>query len=551
MKAATVGTRTGGREGMKKRGFAPALLVALAIVTVFVCVFSTAAHARPDFTWTGMSSVTENWSSLENWEGGVAPERSMAIGTLTFPRLTSTACTVEEEEHPCYISFNDLTGLSAESIQIDDGDGYLIGGETLALGGGGITASPASGANGPGDLLLMPLELTTSQRWTISQRSDGALDENGLLLAGEITGMGSALTVEQSNASALIFAKNKVEVGPVTITGSSPSARADANGSVFFENGELNDEDGQPVSLSDIFFAGTGALGPLSTNGVTLVVGLYKAPAEGLEAASVKLDPGSGLLFQIVGNGTVAQDDYSQLTSPGRVELAGLIIATPVRTSSKAPCPTLAEGSTYTFVSTTGTLTGSFSNAPEGGPEVPIFFEEGCHKPMQTMRITYNRTGSVKTVVGTIEAAAEEKQKAAENEAKKNEEEAKTKKRDEEEAKKQQEAEANRKKTQEAIAGELKKVAEEIKQEAEAAAKKHEAEIAANHPHPEESVAKGGVLAAKETARPKSPTRAQLLAKALKACRKQPTKHRLAQCEAQARRKYGSAGRGRKGHKKK
>jgi hypothetical protein len=178
--------------------------------------------------------------------------------------------------------------------------------------------------------------------------------------------------------------------------------------------------------------------------------------------------------------------------------LAGLIIATPVRTSSKAPCPTLAEGSTYKFVSTTGTLTGSFSNAPEGGPEVPIFLEASCHKPMQTMRITYNRTGSVKTVVGTIEA-----------------------------------------------------VAEEIKQEAEAAAKKHEAEIAANHPHPEESVAKGGVLAAKETARPKSPTRAQLMAKALKACRKQPTKHRRAQCAAQTRRKYGSGKRGGKGHKKK
>ena len=39
--------------------------------------------------------------------------------------------------------------------------------------------------------------------------------------------------------------------------------------------------------------------------------------------------------------------------------------------------------------------------------------------------------------------------------------------------------------------------------------------------------------------KPKPPTRAQLLAKALKACKKKPKKQRAA-CESQAKRKYGT-----------
>ena len=101
-----------------------------------------------------------------------------------------------------------------------------------------------------------------------------------------------------------------------------------------------------------------------------------------------------------------------------------------------------------------------------------------------------------------------------------------------------------------------------LAEQEEAAARKHAEEEAAGRRHAEEEaaaagktleehVAKGGMLASKESARRRSPTRAQLLTKALKACGKQPTKHRRAQCEAQARRKYGSGKRGGKGHKKK
>ncbi|HXB65910.1 MAG TPA: trypsin-like serine protease [Solirubrobacteraceae bacterium] len=136
-------------------------------------------------------------------------------------------------------------------------------------------------------------------------------------------------------------------------------------------------------------------------------------------------------------------------------------------------------------------------------------------------------------------------------EEEKRKEEAAKRKQAEEELEKHQEAEANREKTREEEVKQIAKLAEEatvIKREAEALQKKREAEAAANHP--EGSVAKGGVLAAKETAKPKSPTRAQLLANALKACKKQPTKRRRVQCEAQARKRHGSRKGGGKRHKK-
>ena len=56
---------------------------------------------------------------------------------LTFPELSG--CTAPKA---CYSSENDLEELSAEELHIDDGDNYIIKGEELSLGSGGLTASP-------------------------------------------------------------------------------------------------------------------------------------------------------------------------------------------------------------------------------------------------------------------------------------------------------------------------------------------------------------------------------------------------------------------------
>ncbi len=442
-----------------------------AICVLAACCFgltqsSNASASQMSFTWSGTSTLTENWSDSANWEGNdLTPTDGEEVGSLTFPRLTSTACIDERASHPCYFSYNDLTGLSATSMQLDDGNSYFIEGEALTLGSSGLTASPASGTSGPaGDFIELPLRLGAPQKWRISDRSDGAIEENGVFLGGELSGSGRALTAELANGAALIL-ENDTEVGPVTIEGPNAAGEHISNGSVLLEDGALNAADGQSVDLRNIFFAGIGTVGSLTTDNSTVDVGSGDEPAEGLEASTVKLDPSSAVLFEITGTGTAAQTSYSQLTAKGSVALAGSIGVEVAKPTASEPCPSLSQGATYTFISTTGSLSGAFANAPEGGPEIPISSAIDCSKTSQTMLVSYSRSGSVETVTGTVEAEAIRQR-------------------------------------QEAFEAQTKKVAEEAA-DAEAAAKKHQEEEAASaaaKKHQEEEAAKDGVLGTKEVA---------------------------------------------------
>jgi hypothetical protein len=434
-----------------------ALGALVTITCVLLSLIPAAAQATlSSFTWSGRSPLNAaQWSLGTNWSTSVAPMSGEGIATLSFPELTSPGCELGNENEACYTSVNDLAGLSAESLQLDDGDDYLIAGDELSLGTGGLTASPPSHSAGPaGSFMIMPLQLSASQRWSIADRSGAQLDENGLAVAGDVTGVGSALTVELSNGTAFVLA-NHTEVGPMTVEGPSLTGEHIDNGSVFFEEGQLNSAGQQPVSLDRVFFSGTGALGPLTTQAATVVVGSGTAPAKSLQASSVKLDSASGVVFEVRGTGTAAQTDYSQLTSAGPVDLAGVIGVVTGRPSSKGTCPVLSPGETLTLVSTTGTLAGSFANAPEGGPEIPIGSEPSC-PGSQTMRISYHRSGGVETVTGTVEAAAKEEQEARENR------EAKERREAQEQREAQEAKEAAEKEKQRKLAEEhAKQVAEE------------------------------------------------------------------------------------------
>ncbi len=302
--------------------------------------------------------------------------------------------------------------------------------------------------------------------------------KTGLLMGGEVTGQGSELTVELTGGPALIL-ENSTEVGPVTLEGANASGEHIDNGLVLLEEGELNSEDRQSVNLRDIYFAGTGTVGALTTNNATLAVGDEADPAGGLQASSVTLDSTTGVIFEIMGSGATAQVDYSQMVSAGQVDLAGPILVLVGKPSENAPCPVLSPGQKYTFVSTSGTLSGVFSNAPEGGPEISIDFTSGCSHSSQTMRISYNRTGGTETVTGTVEAQVKERQ---EHEAQ--EREAHEGETHEREAKQKEEA------TRKSIEEGSKKIAEEAATAEVAAIKKSEEESAAliARKHQEEEV---------------------------------------------------------------
>jgi hypothetical protein len=420
-----------------------------------------AQASAPPATWTGRSAGLEEsdafWSLGPNWEGGVAPNVSEGIGTLTFPHLSNPTCYTASPADTCYLTFNNYPlGLSVESLKVDDADEYLIAGEPFTLGSGGLSASPASGSSGEAwDVVETPVQLGASQKWDIAGRG-GLVAENGLIFfngsfgSGSVSGAGHALGVELSGGPLFFLDKTDTEVGPVTVDGADTSKIA-SNGLVSMLHAKLNSSDGEPVAVSHVFFAGSGALGPLRTSDTILDVG---APGEDLEAASAKLDPGTSVEFTITGEGRTPATDYAQLTSHGAVELGGAKIEVVIRPPKQgAPCPTVNAGETFTFVSTSGTLAGSFSNAPEHGAEIPIRYAEACAKKSQKIEISYRESGGTQTVTGIVEEAAAKKQQEEEVAARKRreEEEATTRRRQEEEAaaRKRQEEEAASGKRQE------------------------------------------------------------------------------------------------------
>ena len=361
----------------------------------------------PSFTWSGRSAVVSessfDWSLGANWLGEETPTFDEAVRTLTFPPLSS-ACEGRRPADACYDSENDVSGLSANVLRLDNANDYVIAGDQISIGSGGLTASPASGPVGPaGDVIAVPLELNASQTWHVSGR--GSLSEEaGLLLAGDVAGAGSALEIGLSEDPVLYLAEDDIEVGPLSIDGANTAQLGVFNGVVGLLNGRLNASDGQPVSLSHLFLTGAGAVGALTTDDAEVDVG---DPANGIEVASATLDPASRLEFNIAGSGATPKTEYSQLVSQGAIALAGADLGVVVRPpKAGAPCPTLVPGHTYTFVSTSGSLSGAFSNAPVGGPEVPVRFAEACGAKSQTMRIGYHESGAVETVTGTVEEDA-------------------------------------------------------------------------------------------------------------------------------------------------
>ncbi len=379
---------------------------------------ATTAHANTNFTWSGAANeAIPTWSSPGNWESDTRPTSSEAIGVLSFPALPGgLPCTFPGPENGCGRGAkNDVSDLSAESLSIDDGEDYSVVGEPITLGGGGLSASPTTTTSKfTVSALELPITLGSSQTWHLA--GAGGIEhllENDLALEGSLTDPTSELTVDMSDGPAL-FLENETDVGAVEIDGSDATSAGILNGALELY-GELNFGDENPVDLSNIFFVGIGAVGPLRTSAVELALGTGAYPAEGLEARSVELDSASSAAFAITETGTTAWKDYSQLSSHGAIALGGAAIEVVVRPPEPGKaCPTLTPGQTYTFVSTSAALSGTFANAPEHGPEISIRFAKACEQKSQTMRIAYHESGGAQTVTGTVEAQAKEAQEATE-----------------------------------------------------------------------------------------------------------------------------------------
>ena len=149
----------------------------LAGIVAAVLIVAPAQASAADFTWSG-AVASPLWSDGGNWAGGTAP--SQPVGTLSFPALTSKACTGGSPPGSCYTNVNDINGLIATGLSIDDGEPYVISGNGITLGSGGLTATTTSTGAGQLPNLTFPITLVTPQTWSVSA--------GGLSLGGPVTG---------------------------------------------------------------------------------------------------------------------------------------------------------------------------------------------------------------------------------------------------------------------------------------------------------------------------------------------------------------------------
>lgn len=370
------------------------------------------ASALSGYTWSGQQGPSSGQSVLDKWSQNnwttPFPTTGQPVGTIVFPDL-GNACTGNPAT-ACYQSLADVTGINANALTIDDIAPYVISadsGISLGVGGGGLTATPApspTAATGFEPRIGLPLALTANQTWSVT--GDGTTPA-GLIL-NTVTGSGATLGASLSNQAGLSL--HSFDVGPFTATGANASYtgfNAALNGTI--QAADLNGTDGQPVSLADVRYdldpnlnpnlPHTASIGPLSSAGALLLIGDGYAPDGVLSVAGgVTLDSATQTLMFIDQSGSSPSTDYSQLTATGPVALGGLLSLDEGATSGSGAYG-LGVGGTATLISTSGTISGTFRNAPNGAI-VPLTADCTATQPSAlAAQITYSTHAVTATIL--------------------------------------------------------------------------------------------------------------------------------------------------------
>jgi hypothetical protein len=337
--------------------------VVLVAAGVFVCWAGPAAAAN--FTWSGGDTATPTavWSDAANWVGGVAPAADATAGAISFPELTSGGCVSVPPIGTCYASDNDVTGLIAGQLDFNSHAGlYSLSGNELTLEDGIKSASDAS--------VSLPIALGAPQTWNVA----GSFD-----VFGPVSG-DQSLTIDMSPAASLnlgnplphIGGTVDDEIGPVTVEGGTIN--------LF---GELNDVDGNPVVLKETSGLLGDTLGPLTLQDSQVTFeGTVNVPSASFDNLS-----------------TVTLAPSSSIASTGAIDLGGADLASFggvafINEVDQPQCDAEPIGTTEQLVSTTGELTGTFGNVPEGA-----IVYDGCGGQV---RINYHESGATQTVTGTF-----------------------------------------------------------------------------------------------------------------------------------------------------
>jgi hypothetical protein len=347
---------------------------------------SAASAALANFTWRGQGSTQSPfWSNSRNWRGGEVPHGS--VGKLVFPRL-GHGCSITQPSGACYMTANDLSGLSVQAIQIDDAAGYSVGDNAITLGPGGITAAPTVNHCPCGFTFLgFPIVLGAAQTWLI----DGGAVQANVGVEGPVTGASHALHLVVKDGA--FFSPGNFEVGPLRITG--PGGRDPfSNGAILLQPNQatsLNGSDGKAVRIAHLNLASSrGVVGPLTLAGAVIWSAGFTPPGTLTVHGPVSFDSASEMLDYITHAGSAPGRDYWQLRANGNVNLGRAHLVLSVSNSRgfgpDQPCPKLTRGDVDTLISTTGLIRGRFAGIANG-TKVPVT----CAKhPNPMVRIRYH-----------------------------------------------------------------------------------------------------------------------------------------------------------------
>jgi hypothetical protein len=315
------------------------------LIGAIVCALGlSAASASADTcsptacTWTGATPLgtgADGWSVSTNWSGATGPAAG-TVGSLDFASLAGCDGSVDV----CGQSSNDITGgvVDAGGLVFDTSRGdYTVGGNAITLEGGGVSLSGAGEAT-----VGLPITFGTNQTWPV--------DTGILNLTGAINSPGESLAVDLTNGATFETNTDLEVPGGLTFDGAGTVSPGTS----------LNGMNGDPVTVSagaDLVADANLSTGALATAGATLTLG-QTAPVTLTANGNVGLDS-STTLREIV-NSPASQ---SEIQASGAVDVGGTLSLS----QPSGSCTSLNPGDAYTLVSASGTLTGTFSNAPEGG----------------------------------------------------------------------------------------------------------------------------------------------------------------------------------------
>jgi hypothetical protein len=344
--------------------------LAATLAVVSLATISNASAA--DFTWTGGApSSSPQWSDAANWASGTAPSGS--VGTLAFPALANCGQTT------CNVGIDDISGLQAQGLSLELGGGYTITGSPLQLGAGGLSATLGATPAGFDDIGL-PVTLNAPQTWSVAQPPSTTSGASRLSFTGGVTGPSDSLALQLQDQASLALGPD-TEVGAITASGQgsvliASTQHASVPGSG--PPGMLNATDGNPIALSG--GATLSSIDPTPPTSAAFFTPPDLATETGpLTSTGGRIAPGGTMSV----DGDVSLDDAStttlqifdgpgsnQIDASGAIQLGGTLAlaawAPDVGPATFEVGPFSTPGETLQLIDATGTLSGTFANAPEG-----------------------------------------------------------------------------------------------------------------------------------------------------------------------------------------